>query len=246
MRLAHTAQSLRPSTASPVPPPEAHLWSRVPTGTVPFAAGEVLPGLGAGHLRPPVLPALTVGPGCGSWPAACQAQVEAGHLAGQVLEAAGQRGQLRAGLGVAGRTSLCATCSESRTPLHTCPDPDLWLLLANTIALRRPCSCHRPAPSPRSTLSVQTGESLLSSPWGPALWGTARSCLGGRTLCPAAQQIHLWAEGQAGPGAKQAGRAASGAAHIHTTCRWGLAPPELRESEGSFPRESGGCPPGGW
>lgn len=59
---------------------------------------------------------------------------------------------------------MCHLLPESWTPLHTCPDPDLWLLLANTIALRGPCSWHRPAPSPWSTLSVQTGESLVSSP----------------------------------------------------------------------------------
>ena len=156
------------------PPPTAQSpWPRVPLGAVPDAAGEVLPGLGAGRLCPPVLPACTVGPGRGTGPAASCTQTEEGHRAGQVPEAVGRRGLLRAGLGVAGRASPCATCSH-----YTCPHPEA-------------CGCCFPTPS-RSP-DPAPGTACLH-PHGPHCPPNGREpgvqllgpChLGGQTLSPA-------------------------------------------------------------
>lgn len=222
---------LRPcsrGSASPAPSPDAHLWPRVPTGTLPVTAGEVLPGLGAGHLRPPVLPARTVGPGCGTCPAARQAQTEAGHLAGRVPEAAGQRGQLRVGLGVAGGTGLCASCRQRAGPHYT---------LAQTLA----CGCR--IPSPLRSADPAHGTAQLcdhsprcpSSPWGPALGGDARSCLWGCTLCPASP----WKGRRAGgPRGQVAARAARGGP-CHSGARRGCPRGEREGQPLSVPRPLG-------
>ncbi|XP_059272812.1 inactive sodium-dependent neutral amino acid transporter B(0)AT3 isoform X2 [Mustela nigripes] len=49
----------------------------------------------------------------------------------------------RAG-GSTGDWPMSLLLAESWTPLHTCPDLDLWLLFPNPPAFRRPCSPHSP------------------------------------------------------------------------------------------------------
>lgn len=135
-----------------------------PAGAVPLAAGEALPGLGAGHLCAPVLPAHPVGPCGGALPAARPVQREdVGPAAGQMPKAAGRQGLLSTGPGWR-EACLCHSRGSTNTRMLGPEGP--WSLFPTLSCPPDPLTA--PPDSHVSPRSSPNGPSPLSASW--ALW----------------------------------------------------------------------------
>lgn len=172
-------------------------WGLVSCSTVPLGAGEGLPGLGAGHLRAPVLPACTVGPG---GPAAHPAQTEA---AGQASEAArrwGGGGAAEGGAGVAGRALPVPEPDHAST--HS-PDPRPVVVAPDTVAPSRPA---------RGTAQLRHCSPRTSPDGGQPTVCLLGPAAGGQALYPATPRAN-----NGGADSQASGRGASGKAQPHPT-----------------------------
>ncbi|XP_061249909.1 inactive sodium-dependent neutral amino acid transporter B(0)AT3 isoform X2 [Bos javanicus] len=155
-----------------------------PIRAVPLAAGEALPGLGAGRLCAPVLPAHPVGPGGGAGPAARPVQTEdAGPAAGQMPKAPGRQGLLSTGPGWRGGLPVPQPGQHQYT--HAWPRGPV-VIVPDTVV---------PSGPAHGTARLACQSTLLSK-WpkpivrllGPVAGGSAWGPRGGHALSPRAKR----------------------------------------------------------